>query len=235
MKGPAFGDRPFDFLLEREWMAARLALQLGLPCAHPVQIQVDPLLAEQVDDPALRRGLADSPDVLFGSLLVGLGWHEWTDAISLPRDTVQLAAEIYLFDTIIQNWDRSVAQPNLLAKGTRLMMIDHGEAFTEATGSELERDFLRPPWHLGALRNAAGADDLEQHALWLKLRPKTHVCFESAARKWKELPDDAFALIAASVPHCWDRRAAQRIAAYLEDAVENLDAVVSHIEYSFAR
>jgi len=234
MKGPAFGERAFRSLLEREWVAARLALQLGLPCAHPVLIQLDPTIVAHVDDPRLQRGLVSGPDILFGSLFVGPGWHEWTDAITLPRDAVQQAAEIYLFDTIIQNWDRSVVQPNLLAKGSRLMMIDHGEAFTEATGSELERDFLAPPWRLGALQNAAGADELAQHALWLKLRPKTQVCFKTAARKWKQLPDDAFTLIAAGVPSCWDGAAARRIAAYLQAAVENIDTVVSNIEHSFA-
>lgn len=235
MKGPAFGDRPFNFLLEREWVAAKLALELSLPCAYPIQIQVDPLLVGQVADLALQRALIAGPDVLFGSVFAGPGWHEWTDAISLPRDSVQQAAEIYLFDTIVQNWDRSVVQPNLLARGSDLMMIDHGEAFTEATGTELDRGYMRPPWHLGALSNASGADDIDRHALWLKLRPKTQVCFEAAAQKWKELPDDAFTRIAASVPDCWDRQATQRITSYLRDAVENLDTVVSQIKHSFAK
>lgn len=235
MKGPCFRDPPFNYLLEREWMAAKLAQQIGLPCAPPVKIRLNPVIVDHVQDPALQRGLRAGPDVLFGSINAGPGFHEWTDAITISRDKLQQATEIYLFDTIIQNWDRSVEQPNLLAMGEDLVMIDHGEAFIEATGTDADRAYNRPPWMLDSIRNAAGADDYERHPLWTKLRPKTQVNFPLAAQKWRALPEDSFDLIAAGVPDCWDRSAAQQIALFLKEAVARLDDILINIEHQLAR
>lgn len=238
MKGPNFrgpSEPPFLFLLEREWIAARLALRLNLPCVYPVQIRIDSAIIEVVEDSQLRDALKNGPEILFGGINVGVGWSEWSSAFSVPRNGVQCAAEIYLFDTMIQNWDRSVAQPNLLAKGPNLMMLDHGEAFVEATATSAERDYHGVPWHLGSIRNAEGADEFERHPLWSKLRPKSHVSFTDAVERWKRLPEDVFDLIAAEVPSCWDSRTAQKIADYLSEAVEKIDKILENIEHNFSR
>lgn len=233
MKGPTLGEKPFPGLLEREWCAARLAIQLGLPCAMPLKIRVEPAVAASATDAALRARLTAGPEVLFGSLSAGPGWMLWSDAMSVPRANVQRAAEIYLFDTITQNWDRAIHNPNLLAKGDKLLMIDHGEAFVEATGTDGERELTPIPWKIGGVTNHEGA--FEMHPLWPKLRPKTAVSFKDAADRWKALPEDCFDLIAADVPECWDRPAAQRIADYLVQAVTHVNEIVANIEHNLAR
>ncbi len=153
--------------------------------------------------------------------------------MSITRDNLQLAAEIYLFDTIIQNWDRCAPNPNLLVKGEKFLMIDHGEAFVSATGSDGERDHHALPWRVGGIANHVG--EYEMHPLWPKLHPKNRVHFSAAADSWKALPDDVFTLIAADVPDCWSKVAASRIAAYVTEAVENIDAIVANIEHNFDR
>lgn len=153
--------------------------------------------------------------------------------MAVSREHVQTAAEIYVFDTIIQNWDRCAANPNLLIKGDKFLMIDHGEAFVEATGSGGEREHTPLPWKLGGIVNHEG--EYEMHPLWPKLRPKGRVDFAAAAASWKALPDDAFALIAADVPDCWSKVTASRIAAYLAEAVENVNDIVANIEHNFNR
>lgn len=233
LKAPDLGEKPFPFLLEREWFAGRLALQLGLPCAPPVQILLTPEVVASVPDVFLRTKLRAGPEILFGSLNGGPGWIEWSDAMPVARDRVQLAAEIYLFDTIIQNWDRCTHNPNLLVKGDKFLMIDHGEAFIQATGSDVERDHHALPWRVGGVENHVG--EYEMHPLWPKLRPKSQVDFGTAADCWKALPDDVFTLIAADVPDCWSKAAASRIAAYMGEAVENVSAIVANIEHNFER
>ena len=153
--------------------------------------------------------------------------------MAVSRDHAQIAAEIYVFDTIIQNWDRCAANPNLLVKGDKFLMIDHGEAFVEATGSDAERELTPPPWKLGGVVNHAG--EYEMHPLWPKLRPKNRVDFAAIADRWKALPDDAFALIAADVPDCWSKETALRIAAYMTEARENVNEIVANIEHNFDR
>lgn len=181
----------------------------------------------------LRAKLQASPEILFGSLNAGPGWSLWTDAMSVSRGNLQVAAEIYLFDTIIQNWDRCNANPNLLAKGDRFLMIDHGEAFVEATGSDAERDLTALPWKLGGVANHKG--EYEMHPLWHKLRPKNRVDFAAAADRWRGLPDNIFALIAADVPDCWSKAVASRIAAYMTEAMKNVNEIVANIEHNFDR
>jgi hypothetical protein len=233
LKAPQLGEKTFPCLLEREWFAARLAQQLALPCAPPFQIHLDPDVVATVQDAFLRNKLQAGPEVLFGSLNGGPGWMEWSDSMSLSRDSVQIAAEIYLFDTIIQNWDRCAPNPNLLVKGEKLLMIDHGEAFVEATGLDAERDHHALPWKVGGVENHVG--EYEMHPLWPKLRPKSRIDFIAAADRWKALPDDVFTLIAADVPDCWNKVTALRIAAYMAEAVENVNAIVNNIEYNFDR
>lgn len=233
LKGPQLGEKHFPSLLEREWFGGRLAQQLGLPCALPLQIRLDPDVVASEQDSALRTRLQAAPEILFGSLNGGPGWSLWTDATAVSRDHAQIAAEIYVFDTIIQNWDRCMANPNLLVKGDRFLMIDHGEAFVEATGSDAERDLTPLPWRLGGVVNHEG--EYEMHPLWARLRPKNRVDFAAAADRWKVLPDDTFALIAADVPDCWNKVTASRIAAYMGEAVKNIDAIVANIEHNFDR
>ncbi|MDH2327827.1 ATP-dependent protease ATP-binding subunit [Cereibacter sp. SYSU M97828] len=233
LKGPQLGEKHFPCLLEREWFGGKLARQLGLPCAMPMQIWLDPDVVAAAQDPILRSRLEAGPDILFGSLNGGPGWSLWSDAMAVSRDHAQLAAEIYVFDTIIQNWDRSSANPNLLVKGDRFLMIDHGEAFVEATADEAERDYTPVPWTLGGVVNYEG--EYEMHPLWSKLRPKNRVDFVAVADRWKALPDDIFALIAADVPECWSKVTASRIVAYMTEAMENMNEIVANIEHNFDR
>jgi len=233
MKAPHLGEGHFPFLLEREWFAGKLAQHLGLPCAMPLQILLDPEVVASEQEPMLRTRLQNGPTVLFGSLSGGAGWSLWSDAIAVSREHVQIAAEIYLFDTIIQNWDRCAANPNLLVKGEKFLMIDHGEAFVDATASDAERELTPQPWKVGGVVNHEG--EYEMHPLWPKLRPKNRVDFAAAADRWKALPDDAFNLIAADIPSCWNEASASRISAYLAEATKNVNQIVANIEHNFDR
>jgi len=233
LKAPHLGEKPFPCLLEREWFAGRLAQQLGLPCAPAMQIRLTPEVVGSVPDTFLRGKLQTGPEIVFGSLNGGAGWIEWSDAMMIARQNLQLAAEIYLFDTIIQNWDRCAPNPNLLVKGDQFLMIDHGEAFVSATGSGAERDHHALPWMVGGVENHVG--EYEMHPLWPKLRPKNRVDFAAAADRWKALPDDVFTLIAADVPGCWNKVTASQIADYMTEAVENVNAIVTNIEHNFKR
>jgi hypothetical protein len=233
LKAPYLGERLFPCLLEREWFAGRIASILKLPCAAPLQIQLTPEVVASEPDAMLRTRLQTGPKVLFGSLNGGAGWIEWSDSMSVTRDNLQLAAEIYLFDTLIENWDRCAPNPNILVKGEQFLMIDHGEAFVSATGSDAERDHHALPWRLGGVKNCVG--EFEIHPFWSKLHPKKHVDFAAAADRWKALPADTFGTIATEMPDCWSSLTASRIVAYMTDAVENIDAVVANIENNFER
>jgi hypothetical protein len=233
LKSPEFHEAKSEFVLEREWLAAKLALALGLPVAIPAQIKVSGQFIESITDGQLRQQLERGPDVLFGSLSAGQGWNVWSSVIAVPRTAVQTAASIYLFDTVIQNWDRCVDNPNLLQKGDQLLMIDHEEAFVSATGAPPEQEYHRPPWVMGAIVNHSGT--FEEHPLWSKLRPATAVDFRAACNASKALPDDAFSLYSSEMPLCWSHAAGEKIVTYLSECLARLDNIVEQVENNYTK
>ncbi|MFQ6756882.1 HipA family kinase [Cereibacter sphaeroides] len=233
LKGPHFSlTKTFDNILEREWMAGRIASTLGLPCARGCQIVVSPELIATVGDEVLRRQLEAGPDVLFGSISAGPQWNLWTSATPSRRSAAPVMAAIYLFDTLIDNFDRSEFSPNLLLRGDDFLMIDHGEAFQGASGTGGHEDLSVRPWLPAQLQNTAGFD---QHIFWPRLRHKDMPEFARAAEDWNRLPEGTFAAIAAEIPGCWRRETVNRITDYLCEGVENLSAVVANIEEELQR
>jgi hypothetical protein len=233
LKSPNFHEKKSEFAIEREWVAAKLALALELPCAPPLKVNLSKAFIASVPDEQLRRQLSAGPEIVFGSLSAGAGWNIWTEAMALPRNKLALATKIYLFDTIIQNWDRCIDNANLLQKGDSLLLIDHEEAFVEATGTDAERSFQNVPWMPGAINNFEGLGT--EHPLWRKLRPATMVDFKDAAASWKSLPEDAFALYAGAIPGCWSTKATTAIAEYLSKATQKIDEITDLIEYNYKR
>ncbi|WP_299508281.1 HipA family kinase [Cypionkella sp.] len=233
LKSPHFHVKKSSFVVEREWMAAKLALALDLPCAPPVKVHLSQEFIASMADRQLQRQLLSGPEIIFGSLSAGSGWNIWTEAAHMPRNKLALATSIYLFDTVIQNWDRCMPNPNLLQKGDDLLLIDHEEAFVEATGSDAEKDYQKAPWVRGAISNHTGYD--LEHPLWRKLHPATQVDFQQAAATWKRLPSDAFTLYARDAPACWSSHATFAIADYLSNATQRIDEITALIEYNFSR
>jgi hypothetical protein len=233
LKSPHFHENKSAFVIEREWMAAKLGLALDLPCALPMKVRISEAFIGTIESEQLRQQLRAGPEIIFGSLSAGTGWNIWNEAAHLPQRHLPLATKIYLFDTIIQNWDRSIENANLLLKGDNMLLIDHEEAFVEATGSDAERDYQRVPWLPGAISNFAGVGT--EHPLWRKLHPKTMVDFQVAAGQWKGLPDDTFAIYGSAIPECWSNNATTAIAEYLSKATQKIDEITALIEYNHTR
>ncbi|MEI4473346.1 HipA family kinase [Frigidibacter sp. MR17.24] len=233
LKGPHFNSlKTFHNILEREWMAGRLASALGLPCAESCQVRVSPEVIATISDNLLREQLGMGPEVLFGSVSAGPQWNLWTPAVPKRRAAAPVMAEIFLFDTLVDNFDRSEHSPNLLMRGDDFLMIDHGEAFQSAAGAGGHEDLSVKPWLPGRLQNVEGFD---QHIFWPRLSQKDLPEFEGAAAGWRGLPEGTFAAIAAEIPACWSTATVNRIVDYLSEGVENLAAVLANIEGELQR
>lgn len=231
LKSPWFHEAKSPFVAEREWMAAKLAEALSLPSPQACKVRVSKQFIDTIPDEKLRNQLLNGPDVLFASQSAGSGWNVWTEAATLPRSTLPQMVQTYLFDTVIQNWDRCIPNPNMLLKGDEFLLIDHEEAFVTATGTPAEQDLNLPPWLPGAVDNHVG--EFDEHPFWRKLKPKSLVNFEDAFDVWKKFPDDIYQLHAGDIPDCWNRSATDKIASYLENASSELHQIANNVKHNF--
>lgn len=127
--------------LVKEWVAGRLAQEMGLPVAGIQQVRISPeLIAGNSEyETDLGQGVA------FGSLKV-----EAAERLSLDfirHDEGGQLSRVLLFDWWVRNSDRALTEiggnPNLLWEigRRRVVMIDHDNAFDSHFDSIAFRDF----------------------------------------------------------------------------------------------
>lgn len=114
--------------LVAEIIVAELATQLGFLVPQRVFVHFDAELPS-LDPHGELRTLLDRSQGL------NLGFELLKGARDLRReeaDQVELgiAAPIVWFDALVQNVDRTPANPNLMRRGSELWLIDHGAALT---------------------------------------------------------------------------------------------------------
>lgn len=114
--------------LVAEIIVAELAERVGLPVPRRVLVRLEAGLPS-LDPHGELRALLDSSQGL------NLGFDLLNGARDLRRDEAALiepgvAAPIVWFDALVQNVDRTPANPNLMKRGAELWLIDHGAALT---------------------------------------------------------------------------------------------------------
>ncbi|MEQ9022610.1 MAG: hypothetical protein RLN82_07610, partial [Pseudomonadales bacterium] len=123
----------------------------------------------------LAQRLEAGPKLLIGSVSLGPGWSEWSQAMSVRDVQLEMATGIYLFDTMIQNWDRVIPNPNLLIKNDTYGMIDQEESFVDAAGTDEERAITPKPWKEGGVVNDVG--EIDEHPLWRGIKRNKKASF----------------------------------------------------------
>ena len=116
-----------------ELVTAQLADDLGLqvPQAAVVDIPAgfDAIIAEK----DLAAMVKNSLGLNFGSVNIGAGFTTWPPGRNLVGAQRDQAADIFAFDTLIQNPDRRAVNPNLWARSDKLGVYDHEQAFSFLT------------------------------------------------------------------------------------------------------
>jgi HipA-like kinase len=131
-----------------------------------------------------------------------------------------LAAEIFAFDTLIQNPDRRQVNPNLLTNGDEIYLCDHEQAFSFLAGVIGGK----PPW------TGQGLDYLRHHVFFQQLRGSDHNS-ERFRGALEALTDTRLSEYLDAVPNEWrfNNTAAAQIVDYLKEARQNRDALFSAI------
>ena len=114
-----------------EVIASLLASRLNISCPEPNLVFISEELAELIGElnPSKASLMKQSVGWNFGSRMMK-NFAIWPVDRTLPTSLVDEAADVFAFDALIQNPDRSYKNPNLGTQGDALQVFDHECAFS---------------------------------------------------------------------------------------------------------
>ena len=149
-----------------ELVTAQLADDLGLQVPQAAIVDMPSGFDAIIADKDLALMVKSSPGLNFGSVNLGAGFTTWPpgrNPVGAQRDQ---AADIFAFDTLIQNPDRRAVNPNLWARSDKLGVYDHEQAFSFLAVPILGG--APKPWQ--AAKQPTSFQFLEQHIFYHSLR-----------------------------------------------------------------
>ncbi len=149
----------------------------------------------------------------FGSVAVGAGFRTMPAEPQLPGPLRKVAAEIFAFDILMQNFDRKRDNPNLLWDGKSIVLIDHESALHSVL-----------TWPKPAFANL----DLEHfydHVFYAPISPKD-ADFQRLVLGLQALTPAVLDGFFGQIPAAWrDEAALARAREYLNFVVDNRDSL----------
>ena len=211
-----------------ELVAAQLADDLGLQVPQAAVVDVPTGFEAVISDRELAMMVKNSPGPNFGSVHVGAGFTTWPPGRDPHGVQGDHAAEVFAFDTLVQNPDRRARTPNLWVRSDRIGVYDHEQAFS----------FVSVPIIGGAPRPWATADQgnrfrfLEQHIFYRSLRAG-RLNLLPFQEKLGALTDAQIQAYADSVPAEWRKKndLCNRIVEYLREARGQRENLVNFIKH----
>ena len=211
-----------------ELVTAQVADDLGLRVPQAAVVDVPVGFEAIIADPELATMVKNSHGLNFGSVHLGVGFTTWPpgrEPYGAQRDQ---AADIFAFDTLIQNADRRAVNPNLWARSDRLGVYDHEQAF-----SFLSLPIIGgapKPW-LGA-KQAKSFQFLEQHIFYRSLRGG-RLDYGPFKQKLGALTDKQIQGFADSVPAEWRNKSdfCDQIVEYLSEARKHRETLIQFIKH----
>lgn len=112
-----------------EFAAYHLAALLGIPTPEPAIVNIEKDFVEAME-PNIQRQFTASICLNFATKFKSPGFSTWPIDKPIPRNIFQVCAEIFAFDVLIQNPDRTRDNPNLLCGAEEIYAYDHETAFS---------------------------------------------------------------------------------------------------------
>lgn len=194
----------------RELLGTKLAAHFELPVPEPAIITLEQPLADLItlSDPSKAHIINGSVGLNFGSK-EAIGHSVWPVDRSIPAPLWETARNIFAFDALVQNADRSFANPNLFVCGDDVLIFDHEKAFSFLL------DVLPSPapWLMNRQQY------LTNHVFYRQLKSQD-IDLKDFTRKLTGLTDATLDQMIAESPAEWNNEDAQKIAQHLR-AVRN--------------
>ncbi len=217
---------PLPCLVELVATLLAQALQVRTPACAAVEFSQEFIesVGVQLDGAKGPRSLAraiTSGTFVFGSAFEKAGPFMRADL--MDRELRPAAADLLLFDVLIDNLDRSAENPNILQTRNELIAIDHGEAFS----------FLFP-----IIGGGLFFDEhlVAKHACLPAVRKLGAGCFDDLGRRIASLGDEVLEAIRAATPAVWQAGpAAGKLEVILQTIRERRDTVEAWLPQLEAR
>lgn len=182
-----------------ELLSSLLASDLDLIVPKPFTVVVDSDFHEAIPDAILAELFRKSHGFNFGSQYLRAGYTTWPQERSIPSSLMQMAADIFAFDLMIQNPDRRKDNPNILRKGDDLVIFDHEMAFSFLYAIGLAQypwdnpgvGFLRDHVFFGGLKGRGFSWERLQGALEAIDDRRLRMYAEAVPVSWREEGKDA--------------------------------------------
>lgn len=208
--------------LAMEIFSALLASDLQIPIPEPFFLQLETDFIDAIPDREWAEMARREPLLAFGSRLLPSAYSAWVSGTVLVGKMTAVAANILLFDAVIENPDRRAANPNCLVRGDEIRVFDHELAFPPLIIGAPK------PWVLGAL------NFMEQPGMHIfrdALR-KHDVDWQPIIERWKGLSDRQLDAYETVLPPEWDSaRGTFRMAIGKIKAVrENIEGCVAEVQ-----
>ena len=206
--------------LVRDLIGCLVAKFLGLRAGIPVLVDVPRDLIDAIRpvSPSSSSRMQQSVSPAFGSISLGSGYQLFQRPVPSSYSIRDQIVEMWAFDQLIMNPDRSDVKPNCLIKGENLALIDHEKSLSIAGLGFL----FFPPW---------------DHRWTPNFRHLVHETIRGGALPlarikdaWSRLDEANLSGICAQVPRTWDQEITKEIKAYLSDLHSNLDQAFINIE-----
>lgn len=178
-----------------ELVASLLAVDLDLPVAEPLLVEITPEFAAgavPVTDGNARQRCQRAVGWCFASKQLAAGFAVSPTRKSQPQAMLPSLAELYAFDALIQNADRTAMNPNCLVKGDELRFFDHDQAFS----------FLLALFGSGPLNQPETYSFLSQHFV-RPLLSRNRELFSRLEGAWESVSSDVVHSYAGHIPDSW--------------------------------
>lgn len=223
-----FHDQLLSEHLVCELVANLYALDLNIPAAEPLLVDLNPDFIERVLPESVRAVIQvasiSEPVVAFGSKAFS-PVKQWAEVNLVKKRQKDSAAALYMFDSLVENTDRGIGNPNLLVSGGDFKVIDFGHCFQRCH----EEIHDEKPWEKYGIKNVS--QGRMQHVLYRQLKGKVSVeAFDAFRASLLGLEDDTIQGYVNEVPTEWGQDTACNIVDFLLEARENADKFISEVK-----
>jgi hypothetical protein len=214
------GDLHLDHLVG-ELISNIFADDIGLPAAKPCVVEIGADFVDAIPSNTvfseLKNALAGAPIKAFGSTQFE-PVRRWAKTDLVHKVQRREALKLYLFDTLVENSDRGIQNPNLLMHGSDFKVIDFGHSFQMChQGADANQGKL--PWQNGGILNHyAGA---MQHVMLEPAKAAEKQLIDEFKNVLDGLTDDRIQSYLDCVPQSWGQETALQIVDFLLSARAN--------------